>query len=186
MRTGGDGECPWSAVTASARLQLVAVAAMLCSGAATVIAQDSIPPPRVDEEAAVTGVAKGAFDVKLAPLPAAADSADTRLGRMSIEKQFHGDLEGTSRGEMLTAMTAVEGSAGYVAVEKVTGVLAGRRGTFVLQHSGTMDRGRPTLVIAVVPDSGTEELAGITGTMTIEITDGKHFYELAYTVPDSR
>jgi len=101
---------------------------------------------------------------------------------MSLEKQFHGDLVGTSKGEMLTAGTAVKNSAGYVAIERVSGTLNGRRGTFVLQHTGTMNRGAPHLNISVVPDSGTDELAGLTGQMTIKITEGKHYYEFDYAI----
>src|SRR5213075_2706416 len=98
-------------------------------------------------------------------------------GRMSIDKQFHGDLFATSKGEMLMAGTAVKGSAGYVAIERVTGTLAGKTGTFVFQHSGTMDKGAPTLVVSVVPDSGTGELTGLRGSFSIEITGGKHMYD---------
>ena len=107
------------------------------------------------------------------------------LGRMSIDKQFHGDLEGTSRGQMLTAGTAVTGSAGYVAIEHVSGTLHGRGGTFVLQHSGTMTRGAPQLSITVVPDSGTGELVGLAGQMAIVIADGKHSYDFEYTIAET-
>jgi hypothetical protein len=100
---------------------------------------------------------------------------------MSIDKQFHGDLEATSKGEMLAAGTAVKGSAGYVAIERVTGTLHGRTGSFVLQHSATMTRNTPELSIAVVPDSGSGELVGLAGKMMITITNGKHFYEFEYT-----
>ena len=123
--------------------------------------------------------AKGEFDVKLTPQ---ADDKDTGLGRMSIEKTWRGDLAGTSRGEMLTAMTETKGSAGYVAEERFAGTLAGRKGSFTFQHHAVMDRGKPSLEIRVVPDSGTGELAGISGTLTLEITGGKHFYELEYTM----
>ena len=122
--------------------------------------------------------ATGTFEVKLTPQ----DTADTSLGRLTIAKEFRGDIDGTSNGEMLSAMTSTKGSAGYVAIERVTGKLAGRNGTFVLQHSGTMTRGAPHLVISVVPDSGTGELAGIAGTMTIDIADGKHSYTFDYTL----
>jgi Protein of unknown function (DUF3224) len=101
---------------------------------------------------------------------------------MWLDKQFHGDLEATSRGQMLTAMTDVKGSAGYVAIERVSGTLRGRAGSFLLQHTGTMTRGAPSLTITVVPDSGTEELAGLSGRMNIIITDGKHSYELEYAL----
>jgi hypothetical protein len=107
------------------------------------------------------------------------------MGRMTIDKQFHGDLEATSKGQMLTAMTETKGSAGYVAVERVTGRLHGRSGTFALQHSGTMTRGVPQLTITVVPDSGTGQLVGLTGKMMINITDGKHSYDFEYTLPEA-
>lgn len=127
--------------------------------------------------------ARGTFEVKLTPLGAEDKTSGSTLGKMSIEKQIHGDLEGTSKGEMLTATTDVQGSAGYVAIERVTGTLHGRSGTFVLQHSGTMTRGAQQLVIGVVPDSATGQLAGLTGTMAISIADGKHSYEFAYIMP---
>ena len=126
-------------------------------------------------------LAAGTFDVKVTPQPAA--EGRTTPGRLSLDKTFHGDLEATSRGEMLAAMTAVKGSAGYVAIEEVDGTLAGRRGTFVLQHHGLMNRGAPQLMVTVVPDPGTEELTGLTGTMTIDIRDGKHFYGIDYSLP---
>ena len=137
-------------------------------------------------EKVVTSHASGTFDVKLTPQPAAEDGADAGLGRMSIDKQFRGDLEGTSKGFMLSsAATVVKGSGGYVAMERVTGTLKGRAGSFVLQHSGTMTRGTPQLSVTVVPDSGTAQLAGLTGTMTIKIDNGKHSYEFGYTPPET-
>jgi hypothetical protein len=122
--------------------------------------------------------ATGTFEVKLTPQ----STDDKALGRMSIDKQFRGDIDGTSKGEMLTAGTDVKDSAGYVAIERVSGTLHGRSGTFILQHTGTMNRGQPALLITVVPDSGTGELAGITGTMTIDIGGGKHAYTFDYTI----
>lgn len=107
---------------------------------------------------------------------------DARLGRLSLDKEFQGDLEGSGKGEMLTAGTAVKGSAGYVAIELVTGKLQGRSGSFILQHSGTMDRGNPSLIITVVPDSGTQELKGLSGKMVINIAEGKHSYEFEYAL----
>jgi len=104
------------------------------------------------------------------------------LGRMSLDKQFHGDLEAVSKGQMLTGGTTIRNSAGYVAIERVTGTLKGRKGSFILQHTGVMNRGTPSLVITVVPDSGTEQLEGLRGTMTIRIEGGKHSYELNYTL----
>jgi hypothetical protein len=112
---------------------------------------------------------------------------DPSIGRMSLDKQFHGDLEGTSKGQMLTAMTDVKGSAGYVAMERVTATLhtprGPRTGTFALQHTGIMNRGTPQLTITVVPDSGTGQLAGLTGNLTINIADGQHSYDFDYTLP---
>jgi len=128
----------------------------------------------------VTNHASGTFEVKMVPQAPAENVGDPTVGRMSLDKQFHGDLEGTSKGEMLAVRSAVEGSAGYVAMERVTGTLGGRSGTFALQHSGTMNRGAPTLSITVVPDSGTGELAGLTGTLSIIIADGKHSYDFEY------
>jgi hypothetical protein len=125
--------------------------------------------------------ANGTFEVKLLPQPA----EEKTLGRMSIDKQFHGDLEATSKGQMLAAMTSVKGSAAYVALERVSGLLHGRAGTFVLQHSSTMTRGTPQQSITVVPDSGTDQLAGLTGKMTIIITDGKHSYEFEYQLGET-
>lgn len=127
--------------------------------------------------------ATGTFEVKLTPQPADDYADGAALGRLSIDKQFRGDLEGTSRGQMLTGMSGVKGSAGYVAVERVSGTLAGRRGTFILQHSGTMTRGAPELRVRVVPDSGTDELAGLVGTMTIDPSGGRHVYTFDYTLP---
>jgi len=135
---------------------------------------------------AVVALARGTFEVKLAPQTTAHEHAGGSLGRLSIDKEFRGDLVGTSKGEMLTAMTSVKESAGYVAIERVTGTLQGRKGSFVLQHSGTMTRGVPGLVITVVPDSGTEELTGLAGTMKIIIADGKHSYEFEYTLPPAQ
>ena len=123
---------------------------------------------------------KGAFDVKMTPQ--APEEKAGNVGRMLLDKRFHGDLEAASEGQMLAFSSAVKGSAGYVAIEQVSGTLEGRTGTFVLQHTGTMNRGVPSLTITVVPDSGTGELAGLAGTMTIEIADGKHSYGFEYSL----
>lgn len=127
--------------------------------------------------------ATGTFDVKLEPMTPYENADGGRLGRTSIDKTFRGELEATSKGEMLSAGTAIKNSAGYVAIERVVGKLAGRSGTFVLQHSGIMDRGTPHLIITVVPDSGTDQLAGIHGTMKIIVEGGKHSYEFDYRIP---
>jgi len=125
--------------------------------------------------------ATGPFEVKLTPQPPEAEN--TTVGRMTIDKQFHGELEAVSQGQMLSATTGTKGSAGYVALEMVNGTLGGRKGTFVLQHSGTMDRGQAQLSVTVVPDSGTGELSGLSGSMKIRIEPGgKHFYDFDYQI----
>jgi len=133
----------------------------------------------------VTTNATGTFEVKVTPQPSDDKTDDATLGRMTIDKQIHGDLEATSKGQMLTAGTSVKGSAGYVAIERVSGTLHGRTGTFILQHTGTMTRGALQLSITVVPDSGTGQLTGLNGKMDIQIADGKHSYDFAYALPDS-
>jgi hypothetical protein len=159
----------------------------LCLGIAG-LGRAQNPPPAQDppaKEKVVTSHASGTFDVKLTP-QAVEEGADAGLARMSIDKQFHGDLEGTSRGFMLaSSATIVKGSGGYVAMERVTGTLKGRTGSFVLQHSGTMTRGTPQLSVTVVPDSGTGQLEGIAGRLTIKIDQGKHSYEFDYTLPQT-
>jgi len=152
-------------------------------------AQSPLAPPSSKDTtrkgSTVTHHAIGTFDVKLnAQAPHHKDEA-APLGRMSIDKQFHGDLDATSKGEMLAAGTEVKGSAGYVAMERVTGKLHGRNGTFVLQHSGTMNRGSPQLSVTVVPDSGTDQLKGMVGKMAIKIEGGKHFYDFEYTLSET-
>ena len=122
--------------------------------------------------------AKGTFEVQMTPQGAKEDVP----GRMSLEKKFFGDLEAASKGEMLAAQTA-DGSAGYVAMERVNGTLQGRKGSFLLQHSGTMTRGAPQLLVTVVPDSGTDQLVGLSGKMEIKLADGKHSYEFEYKLP---
>ena len=122
--------------------------------------------------------ASGTFEVKLNPQD---DGPDAPVGRMTIDKQFQGDLAGTSKGTMLMSSSpGVKGSAGYVAIERVTGTLNGRHGTFYLQHTGTMTRGTGDLSITVIPDSGTDDLVGLQGKMNIVIADGKHSYEFEY------
>ncbi|MGB8543604.1 MAG: DUF3224 domain-containing protein [Candidatus Acidiferrales bacterium] len=133
--------------------------------------------------AIVTEHASGTFDVKLAPSGEADKAEGSTLGTYSLEKQYHGDLEASAKGTMLTAGTDVKGSAGYVAIERVTGTLKGHKGSFVLQHNGTLTRGTPQQNIIVVPDSGTGELAGLTGKLTVIIEEGKHSYEFDYSLP---
>jgi hypothetical protein len=131
----------------------------------------------------MTHHASGPFEVTLAPQPQDDPKAEAAIGRMTIDKQFHGALEAFSLGQMLAYRTAVDGSAGYVAMERVTGTLDGRHGSFVLQHSGTMDRGAASLIVTVVPDSGTDELVGLSGRMNIVIEPGQHHYEFDYSLP---
>ena len=132
----------------------------------------------------MTNHASGTFDVKVNPQKHDDNVGDPTVGRLSLDKQFHGDLEATSKGQMLTVGTDVKGSAGYVAMERVKGTLHGHSGSFALQHSGTMTRGTPQLTITVVPDSGTDELVGLTGKMMINIVDGKHLYDFDYSLPE--
>lgn len=123
----------------------------------------------------------GEFSVSLKPLDSYAVGQDgINLGRMSLDKTFRGELTATSKGEMLSALTSVNGSAGYVAIEQVVGSLSGKSGSFVLQHFGIMDKGKDRLILEVVPDSGTAELQGLSGKMAIIIKEGKHFYEFEY------
>lgn len=123
--------------------------------------------------------AVGTFGVKLAPIGA----GDSAIASMSIDKTFHGDLQGISTGQMLAFRSVVEGSAGYVAMERVTATLAGRQGSFTIQHSGLMNKGAQSMVVVVVPDSATEGLLGLTGTMNIVVTTGRHDYQFRYTLP---
>ena len=162
--------------------QPVASIALICLSFAVAIPASPQTPakPATQKEAAMTSHATGPFDVKVIPQD---DKFDPALTRFTLDKQFHGDLEATSKGMMLAAGTGAKGSSGgYVALEVVTGTLHGHTGTFVLQHSATMNRGVPTMSITVVPDSGTGELTGLTGKMNIIITDGKHSYEFDYTL----
>jgi len=129
--------------------------------------------------------ASGTFEVALKPLDSDETVGGPLIGRMSIDKQFHGDLEATSKGQMVAMRSAAKGSAGYVAMERVVGTLHGLTGTFVLQHSSTMTRGVPQQSITVIPDSGTDQLAGTAGSMTIKIVEGKHFYEFEHWTEDA-
>ncbi len=160
---------------------------LACGPSASAYAQTPSPVSgAARKEAVVTIRASGTFEVKLTPQASADIAEGTPLGRLSIDKQFHGDLDATSKGEMLTAGTGVKGSSGgYVAIERVSGRLHGRSGTFMLQHAGTMTRGAQQLSITVVPDSGTGQLRGLAGKMGINIADGKHSYEFEYTIVET-
>jgi uncharacterized protein DUF3224 len=161
-----------------------AAALALIASAAT---QTQAQSPAANTQGPImTTVARGAFDVKLKPLTPYNQEEDAKFMRMSLDKQFQGDLEAVSHGEMLAAGTAgtdPKGSGGYVAIEHVAGSLNGRKGTFSLQHNATMTHGEPYLNIIVIPDSGTGELAGLAGKMNIIIAKGKHSYEFDYSLP---
>ena len=140
----------------------------------------------LSSEIPVMTVARGTFDVKMTLQPVAHATDGSRLTRYALDKRYQGDLEANATGEMLAAASNEQTSAGYVALEEVKGTLHGRRGSFILQHSGTMTRGVPTLSVSVVPDSGTEELVGLTGALKIIIEGKKHSYEFEYALPPSR
>jgi hypothetical protein len=126
--------------------------------------------------------AKGTFEVKLTPQE---DKSGAIVGQMTIDKQFHGDIEGSSKGLMIMASTSVSGSAGYVALERVEASVNDRNGTFYLQHNGIMNRGEGTLTVVVIPDSGTNQLTGLSGSLKITIENGKHFYEFDYEIAET-
>jgi hypothetical protein len=141
----------------------------------------SISTSAQQKETAPMHHAHGTFTVKVAPLtPAPAEG----LGRFSIDKEIHGDLAATTKGEMYTGGDFKQGAAGYVAIEMVTGTLAGKHGSFALQHMASMDASGQKMQVYVIPGSGTGELKDIAGTFTIIIADGKHSYDLAYTLPE--
>ena len=160
-------------------------AACVSGACATAAVQASSSALNLHKRLAMNRHATGTFNVSLNPLDLNEVGEGETRGRISINKTFHGDLEAISIGEMLSAMTEVKGSAGYVAMERVVGSLQGRQGSFVLQHSGTMDRGTPTLSVTVVPDSGTAALTGLRGSLNITIREGVHCYGLDYGLEDS-
>jgi len=171
------------------RRSAVGISAILCLAFVVGSAAQTQPQPLASNPSqkgtAMPAHATGTFEVKLTPQAPDGKFEDATLGRMTIDKQIHGDLEATSKGTMLTAGTDVKGSAGYVAIERVTGSVHGRAGTFVLQHTGTMNRGAYQLSITVVPDSGTGQLLGLTGEFNITIAGGKHSYDFEYTLPEA-
>ncbi len=170
------------------RTTAAALCTLLCLYSATTTAQTTSTPtnnpqttlkePRMQQQHIT-----GNFDVKLTPQSPAPAIEAAKLDRQTLDKTFHGDLAATSLGEMLACMTDVKGSAGYVAIERVTGTLLGKTGSFVLMHTGVMDRGTPQLTVQVIPDSGTDELTGLTGKMAIQITGGQHVYTFDFTLP---
>lgn len=168
------------------RPSVVGLAFAICLALAGSLAHAGIQSPANTVPQKGTNMTKhatGTFDVKVIPEGTDDKAEGSTLGQMSLDKQYHGDLEGASKGQMLTAGTDVKGSAGYVAMERFTGTLNGRKGSFVMQHTGTMNRGALQLSVTVVPDSGTGELVGLTGKMAIIIADGKHSYDFEYTLP---
>lgn len=134
----------------------------------------------------MTSHASGEFDIQMTPQGQAENVEGVSLGRRSADKQYRGDLEGVGKGEMVAALTTVKTSAAYVAIERVTGTLHGRPGSFLLQHTGTMTAATRDLTVIVVPDSGTGQLAGLSGRMMITIVDGKHLYEFDYAFDEAR
>lgn len=159
---------------------------LLISFSSTTVAQtNSTAKTTKQEKNPIMKHASGTFEVNLTPRQPDEEIENPAVNRMSIVKHFQGDLEAESVGQMLSFRTEVEGSAGYVAMERVTGMLNDRNGSFVLQHNGIMDHGESQLSVTVVPDSGTGELVGLEGTMTIKIENGKHFYEFEYTLAEN-
>lgn len=159
----------------------------ICLGTAAA-AQTQKPEVRSEEKVKVMkDTAKGTFDVKVMPLAAEENVGDATIGRLSLAKTFSGDLVGTGKGQMLGSQSeAVAGSGGYVAMERFTGTLKGKKGSFTLQHIGTMQGGKFDLKVMVVPDSGTGELTGISGTFKIVIEDNRHLYEFEYSLPAAK
>jgi len=166
-------------------LKLVGVLTLALFGATAPAQTQSPAGSTATKDSVVTTHAIGTFEVKVLPYTEDKYDEGTTLSRYTLDKQYHGDLEAISQGEMLTAGTSVKGSAGYVAIERVSGTVNGRKGTFVLQHTGTMNRGALQLSVSAVPDSGTDQLTGLTGTMNIVIADGKHSYDLEYAIPEA-
>jgi hypothetical protein len=163
------------------------LAALALSAALSTLTLEPAPPVQTQPStgvATMTQHAKGPFEVKMAPQDQ--DAAEgTVLARLSLDKVFHGALEATGKGQMLTASTDTPGSAVYVAIERVTGTLEGKAGSFALVHRGLMRGEERNLSVEIVPDSGTGALKGISGRLNIEVADGKHLYDLEYTLPAS-
>ena len=159
--------------------QLIIIFALALAGFAIGTRTDQAVGKSNQKETRMT--ARGTFDVKVTPQPQD-DSAGGPFSRLFLDKQFHGDLNATSKGQMMAAGTAIEGSGAYVAFEQVTGTLNGKKGSFILQHKGTMRKGVYDLSVTVVRDSGTDELVGLAGQMKIIIEGKKHSYELEYTL----
>ena len=179
---------PWAVLFGASAIAGAATIAAVCFAFGTgllAFAQNHPQAPAAAQNAApTTSHAAGTFDVKLVPQGPEDKTEGSTIAHLSIDKQYHGDLEAAGKGEMLTTTTSVKGSAGYVAMERISGTLHGRSGTFVLQHSGTMAHGTFQLSVTVVPDSATGQLAGLTGKLTGTVADGKHSYEFDYSLPE--
>jgi hypothetical protein len=171
---------PFSMSVRHSRMAGAILLAMALMAATLAVDPVRADPPQTDRPKEKTFMSEvtGEFDVKVVPV----DTGDDKMGMMTLDKQYHGDLNATGQGRMLTGMTDVKGSAAYVAIERVKGKLKGAEGTFLMHHTGIMSKGSQSLVIRVVPDSGTGDLAGIEGEMHIKIADGKHFYRFEYTL----
>jgi len=172
------------------RIKSSRISAQVCMPLALILcvcfaAGAQAPSKLLRKDPVMTRHAEGTFEVKTTPLPADDATTGTPIGRYALDKQFHGDIEGTSKGEMLGAGDPQKGSAGYVAIEHITGTLHGHTGSFAMQHNGSMDKGTFLLEVTVVPGSGTGELAGISGTLKITNTGGKHSWSFDYTLPDA-
>jgi hypothetical protein len=168
------------------RAPIVTTVLLCACFALAAYAQPQSPASKtVQKDTLMTLHAAGAFDAKPTPLPVDDATGGADIGRYALDKQYHGELEATAKGEMLGAGDPSKGTAGYVAMERVTGTLHGHTGSFTLQHSGTMEQGKFQLTVTVVPGSGTGGFAGIAGTMTIIIAKGKHSYTFDYTLPAS-
>jgi Protein of unknown function (DUF3224) len=184
MTTKTIGRVPHSSLAAIASVMLATTGISTpAASAAPASPQKTLSHSSRSGAKTMTHQSTGAFDVKMTPQPAESAAAGDTIGRMLLDKKYHGSLDATGKGQMLAMRTPVDGSAGYVAMELVVGKLDGRSGSFVLQHSGIMNRGAKSLTLSVVPDSGTGELTGLSGTMDIIITDGKHRYKFDYSLP---
>ena len=170
-------------LTPEARLRRTLVLSQICLCACLFVSAQAPTTKSIAKDGLMSLHAEGTFEVKNSPLGADEALNGTAIGRFGLDKQFHGDLEGASKGEMLGAGTPATGTAGYVAIEQCTGTLQGRTGSFALQHFGTMEDNKFDLLVKVVPGSGTGELSGIAGTMTIAIANGKHSWKFDYSLP---
>ena len=167
-------------------MRRILVLSQICLCACLVVPAQAPNTKSTAKDALMSLHAEGTFEVKNSPLAADEAVTGTAIGRFGLDKQFHGNLEANSKGEMLGAGNPATGTAGYVAIEQVTGTLNGRSGSFALQHFGTMVENKFDLIVRVVPGSGTDELTGISGAMIIAVANGKHSWKLDYTLPAAK